>query len=30
MITLYGNPISGNSHRVKAFLDVLGLEAQAT
>jgi len=21
MITLYGNPISGNSHRVNAFLD---------
>jgi len=26
MITLYGNPISGNSHRIQAFLDLLGLE----
>jgi len=26
MITLYGHPISGNSHRVRTFLSILGLE----
>lgn len=26
MITLYGHPISGNSHRVANFLNILGLE----
>lgn len=26
MITLFGNPISGNSHRVYTFLKILGIE----